>query len=203
MAFTDFKNSLLAKTHLRIKPVLKNSKSASYFTITLSLFCLSFFGLFAIRPTLITAVSLIKEVRDLKNLNLDYENQIGNIIRAQSEYEKVRDGIALIENALPPNADFTKLARGMETYAAENQFQLNQLQIDSAPISQLTEKQKLQKMNFILIGKGSYASVKNYLNDILNWKRIITVDSLDLVQEGGTVSGILRMTVKGTAYYEP
>ncbi|KKS46067.1 MAG: hypothetical protein UV09_C0023G0021 [Candidatus Gottesmanbacteria bacterium GW2011_GWA2_42_18] len=58
-------------------------------------------------------------------------------------------------------------------------------------------------MNFILIGKGSYASVKNYLNDILNWKRIITVDSLDLVQEGGTVSGILRMTVKGTAYYEP
>ncbi|OGG12271.1 hypothetical protein A2781_02625 [Candidatus Gottesmanbacteria bacterium RIFCSPHIGHO2_01_FULL_42_27] len=136
-------------------------------------------------------------------MNLDYENQIGNIIRAQSEYEKVRDGIALIENALPPNADFTKLARGIETYAAENQFQLNQLQIDSAPISPLTEKQKLQKMNFILIGKGSYASVKNYLNDILNWKRIITVDSLDLVQEGGTVSGILRMTVKGTAYYEP
>ena len=203
MAFTDFKNSLLVKTHQRIKPVLKNSKSASYFTITLSLFCLSFFGLFAIRPTLITAVSLIKEVRDLKNFNLDYENQIGNIIRAQSEYEKVRDGIAFIEVALPPNADFTKLARGMETYAAENQFQLNQLQIDSAPISQLTEKQKLQKMNFILIGKGSYVSVKNYLNDILNWKRIITVDSLDLVQEGGTVSGILRMTVKGTAYYEP
>src|SRR3990167_10914215 len=97
------------------------------------------------------------------------------------------NGIALIENALPPNADFTKLARGIETYAAENQFQLNQLQIDSAPISPLTEKQKLQKMNFILIGKGSYASVKIYLNDILNWKRIITVDSLDLVQEGGTV----------------
>ncbi|KKS98231.1 MAG: hypothetical protein UV73_C0003G0173 [Candidatus Gottesmanbacteria bacterium GW2011_GWA2_43_14] len=203
MSLFDAKNNLLIKTRQRFKPVLKNSKTASYFTITLSLFCLSFFGLFAIRPTLITAVSLIKEVNDLKNRNLDYENQISLIIRAQSEYEKVRDGISLIDLALPRNADFTSLSRGLEESALANGFNINQLQIDSAPISTLSEKQKLQKMNFILIGNGSYENIKNYLDDILNWQRIITLESLDIAHEGGTSSGILRITAKGSAYYEP
>src|SRR3989344_2419427 len=117
MAFTDFKNSLLAKTHLRIKPVLKNSKSASYFTITLSLFLLSLFGLFAIRPTLITAVTLIKEVKDLGNMSLDYENKISNSITAQAEYEKIRASIPLIDEAIPAYSEFPQFIKVMEDKA--------------------------------------------------------------------------------------
>src|SRR3989344_5651953 len=97
MIIDSIKNSLLHKTSKRIRPVLKNTKSASYFTITLSLFSLSFFGMFAIRPTLITAVSLVRELKDLNNLSLDYENQISSIITAQSEYEKIRNSITLLD----------------------------------------------------------------------------------------------------------
>src|SRR3990172_1643619 len=111
MNIDSIKNSLLHRTGKRFRPVLKNTKTASYFTITLTLFSLSFFGLFAIRPTLITAVSLIKEVNDLRKLSLDYENKISNFITAQSEYEKIRGSIPQVDKALPQYSEFPGFAR--------------------------------------------------------------------------------------------
>lgn len=203
MLFNQIKVNLIHKARKRFKPVLKNAKAASYFTITLSLFSMSFFGLFAIRPTLITAISLIKEVNDLKNLSLQYENKISNIITAQSEYEKIRESIPLIFKALPQSSEFANFARGLETIAARNKVSINQLQIDQAPISILNTKDRLSQFNFILIGVGRYDNVNSFINDGVNSLRILTINSLDLTTEGGTVSGILRMSMRGKAYYEP
>lgn len=203
MLLNDLKQSILVKTHSKIRPVIKSKHTATYFTITLSLFCLSIFGMFAIRPTLITAVSLVKEVNDLKNLNLDYENKISNIINAQGEYERVRDVIPFIDIAIPQNAEFPRLARGFESSALANDINLSQLQIDSAPISDMGAKNVLAKYKFIMIGSGNYQAVKDFTSDILTWQRLVTINSMDFSVEGGTLSGILRMTMKGTAYYEP
>jgi len=202
--FTDIiKNTLLHKTRKGIKPVLKNTKTASYFTITLTLFSLSFFGLFAIRPTLLTAVSLIKEVNDLNKLSIDYENKIGNFITAQSEYEKIRNSISLIDKALPQYSEFPAFVKIMENLAVKNSFIINQFQIDAAPISLSPDKDKLNQFNFIMVGIGSYPNMRQYLEDVVNSLRLVSIDSLDFSSEGGTVAGILRVSVKGKSYYEP
>ena len=203
MIIDSIKNSLLHKTSKRIRPVLKNTKSASYFTITLTLFSLSFFGLFAIRPTLITAVSLIKEVKDLRKLSLDYENKISNFITAQSEYERIRESIPLIDRALPQYSEFPGFARTMENIAIKNSFSINQFQIDAAPISLLPEVNKLNNFNFILVGIGNYDNSRHAIEDMVNSLRIVTIESLDFSTEGGTVSGNLRVSLKGKSYYEP
>src|SRR3990170_4743668 len=106
MQLSTIKHNFISRINKKLAPTFKNKKTVSYFTISLSLFSLSFFGLFAIRPTLITAVSLIKEVNNLKTLNLQYENKISDIIRAQAEYEKVRDKINLVNIALPQTSEF-------------------------------------------------------------------------------------------------
>src|SRR3989344_4680870 len=114
----------IKRAYNRFTPILKNKKTTSYFTITLSLLSLSFFGLFAIRPTLITAVSLIKSVSELKNLNIDYENKIGSIVKAQSEYEQIRDNLPYLQSALPSNALFHKLAKALEIFADRSNISL-------------------------------------------------------------------------------
>ncbi|OGG08108.1 hypothetical protein A3D05_05210 [Candidatus Gottesmanbacteria bacterium RIFCSPHIGHO2_02_FULL_40_24] len=202
-SLSAIKNSLILKTRRRLKPVIQNRRTASYFTLTLTLFSLSFFGLFAIRPTLITAITLIKEVNDLKKLSLDYENKISNIILAQSEYERIRESLLNIEAALPGKSDFTGFSKAMEKLAFNNGVVINQLQIDSAPISIPQTNGLLSRFNFILIGVGAYENVNSYLADIYNYKRIVTINSMDFTPEGGTVSGILRISMKGKAYYEP
>lgn len=197
------RETLLHKTRKHIRPILKNSKTASYITITLTLFCLSFFGLFAIRPTMITAISLIKEVNDLRDLSIRYENKISNFITAQTEYEKIRDSISLIDAALPENSEFPTMAKTVENLALKNEIKINQFQIDSAPISQPSHDEQLKNFNYIMIGIGNYNNIHLFIDDLLNNIRIVSINSLDFSAEGGTVSGLLRVSIKGKTYYEP
>jgi len=199
----SFRRTITLNAYKRLTPVFKNKKSISYFTITLSLFSLSFFGLFAIRPTLITAISLNKDVSELKKLNLAYENKISSIVRAQSEYEQIRNSIPLIEAAIPNEALFNKVARALEDFAQRENVVINQLQIDSAPISKPALNSALQKYNFNMIATGSYSSIFSYLSHLTNWNRLINISTLDLSQEDGTTSGKLKLAIKGATYYEP
>lgn len=194
---------ILHRAYGKIAGITKSKRSASYLTLTLSFISLSFFGLFAIRPTLITAISLFKGVGDLQKLNLEYENKIGNLIKAQSEYEQIRGDLLLVDAAIPTNASFSKLAMSIENFAQRENLIINQMQIDSVSISQLQSTGKLYDFGFNLIGTGKYNAVTAFIAHLLNWKRIININSLELTQEGATTSGTLRMSLKAAAYYEP
>lgn len=202
MPLPSFHHPVITKAYKQFSPVIKSKKTASYFTITLSLFSLSFFGLFAIRPTLITATTLIKNVVDLKKLNLDYENKISSIIRAQSEYEQIRYDLPLIDKALPSSSQFNKLAVSVEKFAKQENINLIQFQIDPVPISKPKISNKLQSFDFSLNGNGTYSSVSLFLQHLLNWQRLATINTLEMSKEGNAAEELIRITIKGTLYYE-
>lgn len=204
MTINPINRSLIARTKRRILPIIKHSKSAHYFTITLSLFSLSFFGLFAIRPTLITAVSLIKSVTDLQKLNIDYENKIGSIIRAQAEYEQIRDSIPLIFSAVPETSQFHNLSKTLELLAQKYNVSINQLQIDSGPISKSGKTNEVDHFGFVLVASGDYLSFSAFISQLTNLPRIINISSIDIINAGNQQNPAnLRLTLKATTYYEP
>lgn len=203
MKLTIFSRPVVNKAYRRITPLVESKKTASYFTLTLSLFTLSFFGLLAIRPTLITAISLMKKVADLRKLYVDYENKIGSLIRAQSEYEQIRSDIFLITDALPSHSSFSKLAKAVEKFATQENFLINQFQIDPVPISNPDPGGKLYNYGFSLVGTGRYSAIASFLNHLVNTRRIINIKSLEFTQVGGTASGTLRLSMRATTFYEP
>lgn len=192
-----------SRVYKRFTPLINNKNTKSYLAVTLSLFSLSFFGLFAIRPTLITAVSLNKSVADLKKLNVEYENKISSIILAQTQYEEIRNSIPLVDSALPQDASFNQLANALEDFATRSNIILKQVQIDKAPVSLLPPSGKVTAMSFSLLATGSYPSISDYFQHLLNWKRLITIDKFELAKEGSTQSATLRLSLKGNTYYEP
>ena len=191
------------KAYRKLTPLIKNKKTSSYLSLILSLFSISFFGFFAIRPTLITAVTLNKSVADLKKLDIEYENKISNIITAQSQYEQIRGDIPGIDLALPKDAAFNQLANALEKFSEQSNLLIKQLQIDRSPISRLPPSGKVENIQFSILTSGSYISSSAFIQHLLNWKRLITLDNLELSKEGGTESAEIRMTLKGKTYYEP
>ena len=191
------------KAYRKLTPIMKNKKTSSYVSLILSLFSISFFGIFAIRPTLITAVTLSKSVAELKKLDIEYENKISNIITAQSQYEQIRGNIPNIDQALPKDAAFNQLANILEKFTGQSNLTIIQLQIDGSPISRLPPSGKVENIQFSILTNGNYLSSSDFIQHLLNWKRLITVESLELSKEGGTQSAELRMTLKGKTYYEP
>lgn len=182
---------------------IKSKKTASYLTLTLSLLSLSFFGIFAIKPTITTAVSLTKNIQDLRDLKQQYEDKIGNLIRAQSEYEKIRSDLAYLDTAIPANASFTKLVQAVERFADKEDVTINQFQIDTVPVSTLSSSSKMYNFGFNLSVSGKYPSLTSFISHLLNWKRIVTINSFDFSKEISTPGANLRFTLKGTAFYEP
>lgn len=182
---------------------IKSKKTASYFTLTLSLLSLSFFGIFAIKPTITTAVSLTKNIQDLKKLNLQYEDKIGSLIRAQTEYDRIRSDLPLIEAAIPANASFNKLVKAVERFADQQDVIINQLQIDTVPISTLSSSSKLYSFGFNISVLGKYPSLTSFIGRLTNWRRIVTINTLNFTKEVGSPGADLRLTLKGIAYYEP
>lgn len=200
---STFYHPIFHGAYKRISPLIKSKKSIPYLTLTLTFLSLSFFGIFAIRPTITTAISLYKSVSDLQKLNIDYENKIGNLIRAQSEYEQIRNDLILIDTALPVNTDFSKIAKSLEKFAELENISINHIQIDNSSVSKLPPSDKYTNFNFSFIGTGSYSSVFSFISHLLNWKRIVNINSLDLTKEGASTSALLRLNLKASAYYEP
>ncbi len=198
-----FYNPVLHQAFRRFSPIIKNKKSASYFTLTLTFISLSFFGLFAIRPTLTTVFSLYKGVNDLRKLNFDYENKIGNLIRAQSEYEQIRNDLPLIDAALPTNTNFSKVTMAIERFAGKENVTINHIQIDNVSISKLPTTGKVNNYGFSMTSTGNYSSLFAFISHLINWKRIVNINSLDVTKEGASTSAILRLNIKGILYYEP
>jgi len=203
MKLTAFSHPLVNKAYKRLTPLIGSKKTASYFTLTLSLFTLSFFGIFAIRPTLVTAISLVRQVSDLRKLYTDYENKIGNLIRGQAEYEKIRGELPLIDEALPSNSSFATVAKAIEKFASQENFTINQFQIDPVPISNPTPAGKLYDYEFTLAGTGRYSALSSFLNHLINWRRIVNIKSLEFTQAGGTSSAQIKLSLKAAVYYEP
>lgn len=199
----NFHHPILRNTYKRLSPLITNKKTASYFTLTLTFLSLSFFGLFAIRPTLLTVTSLYRSVADLRKLNSDYEQKIGDIIRAQAEYEKILADIPAINGALPQNPSLGLVTRTLEKFAQREGVAITQLQIDTIPVSTPSSSNKVSSFGFRMIGTGDYPTVTSFLSHLLNWRRIITLYSFDIAPEGSTSSGILRLTLRATTYYEP
>lgn len=203
MKQAETRHLLFANTYKRISPLVKNKKHIPYFTITFSLFTLSFFGVFAIHPTIITALSLINSVSRLKELNIHYEKKISSFIQAQTQYELIRSELPEILTSIPHSSSFHTLVRRLEQFADESNLSISQMQVDTVPISHLSTSPELYTYGFSILASGEYSSILSYIKKLTNWQRIVNLDSLELSQEGSTISGHLRAKIRGITYYEP
>ena len=115
----------------------------------------------------------------------------------------MRGDLPLLSTALPDNAYFDQVASVFEKLAQTSNVTVAQIQMDSTSVSKAKSRGMMEKFGFVVIGTGDYPSISSYINHILNWRRIITLSSLEFVHDGSTTSGNLRVTLRGNAYYEP
>ncbi len=88
----------------------------SYLEIIFSLITISIFSVFALRPTLNTIGSLIKEIETKKETIKKMDEKIQNISRAQTLYEREKSKIMLLKISVPEEAKpdvFTRQVLGL------------------------------------------------------------------------------------------
>lgn len=173
-------------------------------TFTIIFFLLfSFFVYFAIRPNLVTAFSLQKELQEVRLKNREYEEQILQIVNYQTAVEQYRDDFVLLDEAVPQNPGVVKVVDDIRKSASESGILLTSLQVtDSFEYKNTNEKKDEKLMSFSLTTSTDVQidQLQEFINRIINQRRIKTIESIEITSketgEQGTIFSI-TMNVKG------
>lgn len=146
----------------------------------LSIGAVLFFAIFAIRPTLLTMSDLIKEIEDKRQLDKQMAQKIAALSSAQSEYLKQQERIGVLDEAVPTGPDLVGLFKIIEKVASDNQLVITSMAVNDVPkdIVGTPAFDQLERKNleFTVGITGDYASVRNFVNQLIQVRRTILID---------------------------
>jgi Tfp pilus assembly protein PilO len=183
-------SSILQERYIRTKQLAQraireyNEKPAlrAYMELFLTLLAISLFGLFAIRPTVITIGNLIKEI-EAKNETLKIMNEkVNNLYTAKDLYIKEADKIKLINDAVPNQPKPDILALQIEQLSIEKKVIVDSMSIEGIKILGESTDNK-QDISLSLGVTGSYFNLINFAEGLEELRRPIKYDSISLTTE--------------------
>lgn len=192
-------NKTLKSYYSKIDPILRNDRNLAYFMLILSLFSLSFFGVFALKPTIETIVHLQKEIVDSKDVYQKLQTKSKNLLILQGKYQELEKDLPLVFTALPEAVNAPTFLLKVRTLATLNNIKITNLQIAKSPLSQTEVNRKPVASVFVLTATGSYKDINDFLVNLSTLDRVVTFSNIGITPgtlEGGTNALILKFTGK-------
>jgi Tfp pilus assembly protein PilO len=186
MAF-DYKNEFkrYKRYYQSLEPALQRPATRAYTAIIFSFLVISLFGWYAIRPTMQTIVTLQREISDKTELNKKMEEKISALIEAQAAYQTVEQYLPLVDQALPAIPEAPRAIRDLQASAAYTRVAVTNVGVSALPLTADTGSGKqhatasgITEFPLSLSVTGPYLDVKNFLQEILNLRRIMVINSM-------------------------
>lgn len=192
-----------------LKALYQKREIVVYTGLILSLFAIAFFGLFALRPTLITIATLYREIQDKRKTEQTLQAKINNLRLAQVNYAQVANSVQLVNQALPADAAIAEIVYPFEILAQRNSLSLTSVNFTPVDIRGKSQKPKTAVkdtsasiVGFDLVLKGDFANFQTFLSSLENLRRIMAIDRFSLKQnkteEGDSV---MSLNLTGRAFY--
>lgn len=196
-------NPRFSRYYTYIKPILRNTTVKTYSPIVFSIVTMFIFGLFAVKPTISTIISLQKSIQEQKQVLEKLTTKAENLSLGKSNYQNIDPATKIALNNLLPDKtdlptlidDLASLSNGLEASVSGLQFQ--PVNLVGQPVK-LKKDAKLQRVDFTYNLQGTYPQFNEFLNRLANSKRLISVQSVTITRSGET--GLL-MSLNANAYF--
>lgn len=186
--------------YLRLFPVLKRERAKKYGMLIFTFATMTFFGIFAINPTLTTIVELQRKLKDATFVEQQLAKKINNLSLLQNQYELLTPDLAVINAAVPQTANATRFMGQLQELLTQSGVTLSGMGIGELTLS--TPNPASQgKFTFTIEVEGTFTQVDTFLKSLTSFERIIVLDSLTIVKQaaGNTT---MQTTIEGTAHFK-
>lgn len=141
---------------------------------------ISFFLVFAIRPTALTISSLWGDIKSKQILKSQLETKIDNIVKAQDNFSQVQERYQIVENSLPSRPRFAETAEQIQQSGSNSGLTVNSFDynVDDSGGNLISPNVKEYQVSLIL--DGSFASTTDFISRLLQNRRLININSLDI-----------------------
>lgn len=195
-------NPRIRNYYKKLRPLFEDPRASAYFILILSLFTLSFFGAFAIKPALGTITQLRRELTDSQEVSQKLQEKNKNLLKLQREYQKVEPDLPLVFSALPQQVEAPTLLLKVRALATFNNLEIQGLQFAKSPLSEVPGGSQVPpSSNFSLTATGTYQNINKFLADLASLDRIITFNKLGITRSIGGELDSLTLQFIGKVYH--
>ncbi len=190
----------------RQRPDLK-----TFLEIILSLATISLFGVFALKPTLLTISQLITDVNGKEETISKMEQKIANLNTAQNLFFQQSENISLVKSAIPDAPDPQGFVRQIEGVANQNSVKVLGISlgevvlVGKTTIKPLSEETPLPSgalgLNYSISVSGSYPNLSFFISSLENLRRPIRIDNLGITSSETETGKAIIMILSGRTPY--
>lgn len=201
----NFFNNLSPKQYreyLKLLPKLKDEKTRTYTWLAFTLAALSFFGIFAINPTLSTITELKRKLADMQDVYQKYDIKLKNLVALQNAYKYLSGNLPVINNAMPQKPEAPKMVGQINALIKKSHLEITSLRtmgVEITPGKQSSNK--VSSFTFTLQASGQYEDMLSFIQSTTHANRLITIDTISISKD--TKTSELVLDLRGRAYFKP
>lgn len=190
------KNNLLTLSYLG----LDQGRYKKFLSIVLTLAALSFFGIFAINPTVSTIVRLQKEVSDSELVYNQLDLKIKNLSELRKQYSLLQNDLSAVTNAIPAEPNVHLLFAQIQAAGQQSNVAIKKLQNSEVEVlkNDKSSPKQYYSYNFSIAGDGTFQSISDFVKTVTNMQRIIDIDVFSITGEGQS----LGFNIQGVAFFK-
>lgn len=183
-------------------PFFKEEHAQKFMGITLTLFALSFFGFFAINPTLSTIARLRKEIKDNEFVNSQLERKIGDLNKLKIQYSSLQNDLPIVLESLPQKADVPTLIAKIQSIARISNLKIIKIQNFEVEIVKNNKEKdkKYYSYTFSIAGNGTFEAISQFISSLINMQRIISVDGLSVERSQGKDDPPIKFSIDAITF---
>ncbi|MFC1625836.1 hypothetical protein ACFL1Q_02260 [Patescibacteria group bacterium] len=198
---------------LNILNVYKQKQDLRMFLeVVLSLVTISIFSIFALKPTALTIIELVKEIKGKEETLSLLTQKVQDLNTARNNYESIQSQIQLIESSVPQEPLPDGFTRQIEGIAAKNSVSVSSISvgeialIGTTKIKKATGKLKpfpqgANEMSVSISVSGGYPNLSSFINDLENLRRPIKIDALQITSSETIGGKVIVAIVSGRTPY--
>lgn len=188
------------REYLKLLPNMQQEHARSLMTLILTFAALSFFGIFAINPTLTTIADLKKQLADNTAADQQLKTKIDNLSSLEQQYGQLGSNLTNILGAIPQNADAPLLSAQIAALGKKHNLTITSYRIEEVQLASLPKLTKTQSFVFSLQAQGDYNDMLAFSNELDKLNRIITVETMEIGRD--TQTNDLVLTLRGRGYFK-
>jgi Tfp pilus assembly protein PilO len=200
--FENLSNSKY-RQYLKLLPDIRKENTRLATTLILTFVALSFFGIFAINPTLTTIIELQKQLEDSEFTHQQLTTKITNLSTLQQKYTNLNADLQVLENAIPKEAAATKLTGQIHTLAADSKLTIRNLRVAEVTLTSGKTSNTPKGLSYVfnVEASGTYEQMLFFADTLTKFSRIVTVEAISVGRDTRTQDLVLN--IRGRQYFKP
>lgn len=187
--------------YLELLPDFKEEKAQKFTTLVLTLVALSFFGIFAINPTITTIAKLRKELADNKLIDQQLQKKINDLYILQQKYASLQNDLPVIYSAIPKKPEVPLLVAQIQAVAKNSNVSITGIQVSQIELTKQDPTEKdYSSYAFSFSTQGTFEDLSKFISSLGSMQRIISIDNVSIGKD--SEGSNLTLNVKGMSIFK-